>query len=146
MIDVLFFDKEDTSKRLDFSVIVTYYQGQWIFVKHKDRDTYEIPGGHIEEGESALEAAKRELHEETGAIDFSIEMVAVYGVRNDDFLDYGGLFLAECFSFGELQYEIEKIDFFDGLPENLTYPLIQPYLFKKVLEMIHNENRPIAIT
>jgi nucleoside triphosphatase len=33
---------------------------------HKWRDRYGVPGGHIELGESAVEAARREMREETG--------------------------------------------------------------------------------
>ena len=40
---------------------------------HKERDTWESPGGHIDEGETPLEAAERELYEETGAIDFDFK-------------------------------------------------------------------------
>lgn len=40
--------------------------GKWVFCRHKDRDTYEIPGVHRESGETIFETAKRELMEETG--------------------------------------------------------------------------------
>ena len=33
---------------------------------HEDRDIWMVPGGGIEEGESSLEAAVREVEEETG--------------------------------------------------------------------------------
>ena len=31
-----------------------------------------------------------------------------------------------------LEYEIEKIQLFDGIPDKLTYPEIQPVLYKFV--------------
>ena len=46
-----------------------------IFCKHRERDTYEVPGGHRESGEDILSIAKRELMEETGAIDFTIKLI-----------------------------------------------------------------------
>ena len=50
---VRFYDTvEDSFFR--FAVILTRYQGQWVFCKHKERDTYEAPGGHREAGESIL--------------------------------------------------------------------------------------------
>ena len=33
---------------LKYAVIVSKYKGQWVFVKHKERTTYEVPGGHRE--------------------------------------------------------------------------------------------------
>ena len=41
--------------------------------------TWEIPGGHIEPGESPEEAARRELFEETGAAEFTIRPIFDYG-------------------------------------------------------------------
>ena len=42
------------------------------------------------------------------------------------------LFYAEIRTFEhKLHSEIERIDFFDKMPENLTYPDIQPILIKE---------------
>lgn len=65
---------------LKFAVIISKSEGKWVFCKHRERDTYEVPGGHREINESILDTAKRELNEETGAIDFSIEPICVYSV------------------------------------------------------------------
>ena len=60
MLEVKFYDSVDDSL-LKFAVIVSQSNGKWVFCKHKERDTYEVPGGHREAGESILETAKREL-------------------------------------------------------------------------------------
>ena len=65
MIKVTFYDEIEDSK-IDFAVIVARTDGKWVFCKHKERETFEIPGGHREKGEAIDEAAKRELYEETG--------------------------------------------------------------------------------
>ena len=41
------------------------------------------------------------------------------------------LFVADIFSFGEINSEIEKILITDTLVENWTYPLIQPKLIEE---------------
>ncbi len=137
-MQVKFYDSIDDSK-LKFAVIITKTDGKWVFCKHKERDTYEVPGGHRESGETILETAKRELWEETGAIDFTIEPVCVYSVigkpRVDECLDeesFGMLYYAEVREFEkELHSEIEKIYIMDELVTNWTYPLIQPKLIEE---------------
>ena len=72
MLEVKFYDTVDDSL-LKFAVIISQSNGKWVFCKHKERDTYEVPGGHREAGENILETAKRELQEETGAIKFALK-------------------------------------------------------------------------
>lgn len=134
MIEVKFYDRAEDDL-LKFAVIIARKDDKWIFCKHKERDTYELPGGHRECGESILEAARRELQEETGAIDFTIEPVCIYSVkgknrvnRNAEEETYGMLFVADVFSLGEIHSEIEKIIVTDQLVDRWTYPLIQPKL------------------
>ena len=134
MLQVNFYDQTEDSL-LEFAVIITKTNGKWVFCKHKKRDTYEVPGGHREDGETILETAKRELKEETGAIDFAIKPVCAYSVKgetNQPEKRYGMLFVAEVFAFEkELYSEIEKIIITDQLIDNWTYPLIQPKLLEE---------------
>ena len=125
---------EVANEDLKFAVIVSKFQDQWIFVRHKDRDTWEIPGGHRELGENINETAKRELFEETGAKEFSIESICEYSVTRDNVnTTYGRLYFSHIKELDKLpNFEIKEIKLFDELPESLTYPEIQPYLFEKV--------------
>jgi 8-oxo-dGTP diphosphatase len=126
--------------RLTYSVIASRYQGKWIFVRHHLRKTFEIPGGHIEEDETPFDAANRELIEETGAISFNLDCVCTYSVEKENQTGYGRLFLAEISEIGQINdtSEIEEIIFLDNLPEMLTYPDIQPYLFRRVIRYIQS--------
>ena len=57
---VNFYETVD-DKLLKFAVIIAKHKGKFVFCKHKERDTYEVPGGHRETGESIDETARREL-------------------------------------------------------------------------------------
>ena len=120
---------------LKYSVIIAEYNHKLIYCKHRKRTTYELPGGHIEPGETALQAAKRELFEETGAIAFDITPICIYSVDNQTF---GGLFYASITNLGPIpaSSEMEKIDLFDTPPQNQTYQAIQLALLQKYYESI----------
>ena len=137
MLEVKFYDRVDDTL-LKFAVIISKTEGKWVFCKHKERDTYEVPGGHREAEELIFETAKRELKEETGATDFDIKPICVYSVKgktrvneNIDDETYGMLYIADIYSFEEIDSEIEKIVISDKLVENWTYPLIQPKLIEE---------------
>ena len=135
MLEVKFYDNVDDNL-LKFAVIISKTNGKWVFCKHKKRNTYEIPGGHREMNEAILDTAKRELHEETGAMNFTIKPICVYSVkektRANEIETYGMLYMANIYSFEEIHSEIEKIIIVDDLIDNWTYPLIQPKLIKKL--------------
>lgn len=135
MTEVRFYDKV-ADELLKFAVIVTVYRGKLVFCKHRNRDTYEIPGGHREAGETILAAAKRELYEETGAVKYEIKPICVYSVTAPDNFNgeetFGMLYYAEVEVFErELHFEIEKIELFDGTPARWRFPEIQPWLLEE---------------
>lgn len=135
MVQVKFYEKVN-DELLKFAVIISKHDNKWVFCKHKERNTFEVPGGHREYGEQILETAKRELYEETGAIDFKITPICVYSVIAPE--NFGGeetfgmLYYANIETFEkELHCEIEKIIITDKLVENWTYPHIQPKLMEE---------------
>ena len=135
MTRVNFYDHVEDAL-LRFAVIIARHNGKWVFCKHRERSTWEVPGGHREAGEDILDTAKRELYEETGAVDFVIEPVCIYSVIAPDNFDgaesFGKLYVAEIHTFGkELHSEIERIAIMDELPERWTYPEIQPKLLEE---------------
>lgn len=136
MTKVKFYDSIE-DEQLKFAVIISKTQNKYVFCKHRDRDTWEVPGGHRENGENIIDTAKRELYEETGALEFDMEPVCVYSVTVSDNLNdkeesFGMLFFADikCFE-TELHSEIEKTVIMDELPKRWIYPDIQPHLINE---------------
>ena len=70
--------------KLLFAVIMAKYNGHWIYVRHKERQMWEIPGGHREINENINDTASRELFEETGAKLFNITPVCIYSVDKEN--------------------------------------------------------------
>ena len=132
MLEVKFYEQVD-DELLKFAVILSRTQGKWVFCKHRERTTYEIPGGHREPGETIQETAERELREETGAVEFDMKTVGVYSVKTEESETFGMLFVADIFSFEDIHSEIESILITEDLVEQWTYPLIQPKLLEEAL-------------
>ncbi len=135
MTDVRFYESAEDSL-LEFAVILSKSQGQFVFCKHRERDTWEVPGGHREPGELILDTAKRELYEETGALEFDIKPICIYSVTSPDRFggreSFGMLYYAEIKRFETaLHNEIEKIKITSELPKRWTYPAIQPILMEE---------------
>ena len=148
MLDVKFFDTVDDSL-LKFAVIMARYENGWLFCRHKQRTTWEIPGGHRESSEAIDDTARRELAEETGAVTFTLQKIGVYGVCSDDTVTCGMLYCADVRKLGPLppEMEIGEIRICHDLPEALTYPAIQPALYQKTLEFLQfqKETNPFLI-
>ena len=136
-LQVKFYETVEDSL-LRFAVIIARSGKKWVLCKHKQRDTYEVPGGRREVGETILETAERELKEETGAVDFELVPICVYSVTGKTRVNesgeesFGLLCYAQVRSFeAELHSEMERVELFDELPDNWTYPLIQPKLIEE---------------
>lgn len=115
-----------------YVVVMSRMNGKIMLSRHKKRSTWETQGGHIESGETPLDAAKRELFEESGAVEFSIEPVFDYRAGDGDSWGNGVVFAAEIKALGDMPpSEMKEVGFFDTLPDNLTYPDITPVLFRE---------------
>ena len=121
----------DTLKIYKYVVVLSRYQGKYLLSRHKKRTTWETQGGHIEPGETPLQAAKRELFEESGALRYQMEPLFDYRAGDDDGEANGVVFLAEIEELEPLpESEMAEVKPWEQLPENLTYPAITPVLWK----------------
>ncbi len=125
-----------------YVVVISRYRGKLLLSRHRERDTWETQGGHIEPGETALEAARRELWEESGAEEFSLRPLCRYYawvVDNPEDGSWGAVFFADIERLGPLpESEMAETRCFDTLPEQITYPGITPFLFQQVKDQFEN--------
>lgn len=124
-------------KQYKYVVVLSEYEGKILLSRHKRRSTWETQGGHVEAGETPMEAAKRELYEESGAVDFDIFPLCDYwaGDKGTDNWANGMVFRAVIHKLGPIpESEMAEVKPFEALPENLTYPAITPVLFQYLEE------------
>lgn len=132
MLEVKLYDLGYCDEALYTRVVcVSRYQGKFVFCYNNRRKGWEIPGGHIEKGESWQEAAKREMYEETGATKIELTPVCIYKINTFAILCFCEILEMEKLS-GE--YEMTKVLFSLDLPDNLTYPDTFKLYFKTVKE------------
>ncbi len=120
-----------------YAVIIVYEEGELLLVRHINRRTWEVPGGHHEKGETILETAERELYEETGATRYRLKHLCDYSVEVDSQVNFGGLFRAQVIQRETLpDFEIAEVRRFKELPpvEDMTYGKIQHQLIKLLEE------------
>lgn len=135
------YDK-NTLDDLKYVVVCSLYKDKLLLSRHKQRDTWETQGGHIEEGETPFQAAKRELYEESGVTDAELLYLCDYLGYTSKGHANGAVFLALVNELGELpESEMAEVALFDLLPDNLTYPFVTPLLIKRTLQKYYDEQR-----
>jgi 8-oxo-dGTP diphosphatase len=71
----------DPTVPLTAALVVLWYEGRCLMVFNRFRQAWELPGGMLDPGESAREAAFRELAEESGQRPESLDLVGVARTR-----------------------------------------------------------------
>ena len=112
-----------------YVAILARYRGRLLLSRHRERATWETQGGHIEPGETPMQAARRELYEESGVRDAELYPVCDYRGFDSKSAANGMVFFAAVRRLEPLpESEIGEVRLFSALPENLTYPNVTPRL------------------
>ena len=123
-----------------YVVVCSNYKGKWLLSRHRKRETWETQGGHIEPGETPMDAAKRELYEESGVMDAVVYPVCDYYGYDSTGHANGMVFLAVIQRLGELpESEMSEIEMFAQLPDNLTYPKVTPLLMAEAAKVLEKK-------
>jgi len=83
-----YFAKDPTELGLSVSAMV-WREQEILLMRRSDNGLWGLPGGFVELGESVAEAARREVHEETGwTVDIG-RLIGVYSDPGHQVVDYG---------------------------------------------------------
>ncbi|MCA0986442.1 RNA deprotection pyrophosphohydrolase [Guptibacillus algicola] len=101
--------------------VICQLEGKWLLTEHSRRGI-EFPGGKVEEGESAKEAAVREVYEETGGVVSTMQYVGQYRVEGK-----GGTIIKNVY-YADIDHLVSKADYMetngpvllDNLPNDLV--------------------------
>ena len=103
-----------------FVVMLSCMDGKFLLSRHRTRSTWQNQGGHIEPGETPIQAARRELFEESGALDYDIAPLCDYQFQHGAAM----VFTVNIRTLGALpESEIAEVRLFDEMPPERTYPV-----------------------
>jgi 8-oxo-dGTP diphosphatase len=118
---------------LGLALVVAEHAGQVLLVFNSWRLAWELPGGKLDEGESARTAAAREFVEETGLAAPELEFAGVvtFRLKPDDRLEYGAVYRSRlagpvdvsAFAANEEIDELRWWDLVEELPDSADLDL-----------------------
>ncbi|MFP4555747.1 MAG: NUDIX domain-containing protein [Bacteroidales bacterium] len=134
---ITFYDLSSQAEVFNYVVIAASYNGSWVWVRKKGMQEWEMPTGHVEIDEKPEEAARRELWEESGAVEFELYPVCDFSIEHGTRKSHNRLFYAQVTQMGELpNFEMEEVSLRKTLPDKCTYGNVHPVLLDKVMRML----------
>lgn len=98
----------DRTERVELTCLCLIYKGNDILLQNrvkKDWKGYTFPGGHVEEGESIVEAVIREMREETG---LTVRHPRLCGIKQFPLQGGCGRYLVFLFKTDEFEGELKS--------------------------------------
>ncbi|MGG4481453.1 NUDIX domain-containing protein [Paenibacillus illinoisensis] len=115
-------EMEQPERGIAFVIMVAQFQEKYVVVYNNKRKGWEFPGGTCEPGETPLNAAGRELYEETGAIRFNLEPFGIYKMNgNLGMVYYASVEEFNSMSFELPNHEIGGLKLVDALPSGMSF-------------------------
>ncbi|MFS0870283.1 NUDIX domain-containing protein [Paenibacillus xylanilyticus] len=113
---------EQSDREIAFVIMMAQFQEKYVIVYNNKRNGWEFPGGTCEPGETPLEAACRELYEETGAVRFMLEPFGIYEMNgNLGMVYYAAVDQFDSMSLELPNYEIGELKLVDALPAGMSF-------------------------
>lgn len=127
----LSFQDHPFSKEPKHVLVICRHREKWLLTKHKERGL-EFPGGKVEPGESANDAAVREVMEETGGVVTDLHYIGQYFVDGKKDYVIKNLYFAEVKELKEqpTYYETDGPVLLLEIPENVNFNSSYSFIMK----------------